>query len=1065
MNKTLYIYRASAGSGKTFTLALEYIKLLIATPSAYKHILAVTFTNKATAEMKERILSCLYGIANALPSSDDYMKRLCEEFPKLDAKSIRHRADTALKMILHDYTHFKIQTIDAFFQMVLRGLAKELELSGDMEITLDSQQLLKDSVDLLIKRLTPTSVEMGWLVEYIEEHLANDKSWKVRETIKTFAENIIKEEYQERGDTLRKQIEDNNGATLADYKNAVRKIERDIVERIKAIGERFFAIADANDLSMNDFAGKSRGLWGFFEKVQKGNLVEITEKSVMQKCIDAPEKVSERLSLAQCEEIATLIATQKAMYEKELHILNSCELSLARFHQLRLLNSIARTLQEENNKENRFLLAQTTYLLSRMINDSSTFIFEKIGSEISHIFIDEFQDTSKLQWQCFKVLLSEVMAHGTKNLIVGDVKQSIYRWRNSDWNILNHIENEFQEASVANYSKEAGTTNFRSERRVIEFNNALFTKATEVIRSNYYDKLGSRLEDLEKAYSDVAQNIPAKRDNKGYASIKMIKAGENGIKESMQQEIMETLEELLLNRNVRPGDITILIREKKYIEDIARLFNEKFADKGFSIVSDEAYKLSSSQAVKLLMSALRYLTVPEDKVNIIYLITAYNKFILKQELPADSFLQVGNHESLLPQTLTDKIESLKELPLYELIEQLVKTLKLNSINGSEAYIYSFLDYVSHYIDKGVSDTKEFIKVWNDELCDKTIPSGETDSVRIMTIHKSKGLEFHTVLLPFATWKLTGETHSAYKEKILWCHTEEEPFGMLDLLPVEFSGKMQNSIYTKEFNNEYLFQLVDNLNLLYVACTRASKNLFVFSESDSKKDYIGQLLAKVSEELALEGSAYDKEKQLFTYGEILPSIEKEVKSENPFTVKPQSESTRLFSYENRLTFRQSRNLTRFLTKDKAEEERLEYLILGEIMHNLLSKIVTGDELEREMKKMQMEGLISTQEEFKHIENIIRRAIKHPKGKEWFSGKYRLFNECTILFRQGEKHQQRRPDRVMVYGNEATVVDFKFGRENEEYIKQVQEYVRLLLQMGYENVKGYLWYIYSNKIIEI
>ena len=1066
MSKTLYIYRASAGSGKTFTLALEYIKLLILSPDAYRHILAVTFTNKATGEMKERIMSCLFGIANSLPSSNEYMRRLAEEFPQYDEEKIRHRADIALKKILHDYTHFKIQTIDAFFQTILRGLAKELELSGDIEITLDSKKLLEDSVNKLIKRLTPTSAEMGWLVEYIEEHLANDKSWKVRDTIKRFAENIIKEEYQERGAVLRQQIEENNGALLADYRKAVRKIEEDIVARTKKLGNRFFEIAEVNALSVDDFAGKSRGgLWGFFGKLREGTLVEITDKSTMQKCIDAPEKVSKKLSAAECNEIVALILSNRKMYDEEQKMLNSCELSLTRFHQLRLLNSIARTLQEENNRENRFLLAQTTYLLSKMIENSTAFIFEKIGGEINHIFIDEFQDTSKLQWQCFKVLLEEVMSRSSKHLIVGDVKQSIYRWRNSDWNILNNIEREFPAGTYDNYGNQQGTTNFRSERRVIEFNNALFTKATEIIRNSYYDKLGTRLEDLVKAYSDVAQSIPERRSNSGYAEVRMIEANDVTLKDAMLEETMLTLEELLLRHNVRPGNITILLREKKYAPKIAALFNERFAQYNFSIVSDEAYKLSSSSAIVLLIAALRYIATPEDKINIVHLFTLYNKEILKKEVSTAELFMERDYLSLLPEKVVEELQMLRQMPLYELLERLIFILELNRIEGAEPYIYSFLDQVSNFIDKGATDIKEFVKLWDDELCEKTIPAGETESVRITTIHKSKGLEFHTVIVPFATWKLTGEVHTPLKERILWCKPNEEPFNGLDLLPIEFSSKMQNSIYDKEFNNEYLFQLVDNLNLLYVASTRASKNLFIISDAKSKKDNIGHLLLNLIDKLGLEGGKYDDEKKCFVYGDIMPSVDKEEKSDNPFTTKPQKESIELKSFDNRLTFRQSRNLARFLTREKAEEERLENLIRGEIMHNLLSRLTTGAEIEREMKRMQFEGLISSEEEYDYIKNLIEGAIALPDAKDWFSGKYKLFNECTILFKEGDKHQQRRPDRVMVYGKEATVVDFKFGRKNDEYKKQVKEYIHLLQQMGYENVNGYLWYVTKNEIIKI
>ncbi len=1065
MERKLYIYRASAGSGKTFTLAVEYIKLLIENPGAYKRILAVTFTNKATGEMKERILSQLYGIANALPSSETYMENLRQAFPEYDDTEIRHRAAIAMEMILHDYGHFRIQTIDAFFQMILRGLAKELELSGDMEITLDSSKLLNDAVDLLIKRLTPTSPEMAWLVEYIEEHLANDKSWRIRETIKKFAENILKEEYQERGEELRRQIEENNGAVLSEYRKTIRSIEKDIIARTKAIGKRFFDIAEANNLSVDDFYYKNSGIWSHFDKLQKGILIQPGARA--QQCMDSPSKISGKLSAAECEEIASLLAKNKTLADDELQTLNSCTLSLTRFHQLRLLNSIGKTLQEENTRENRFLLAQTTYLLSRMINNDTTFIFEKTGSEISHIFIDEFQDTSKLQWQCFKVLLQEVMAHGTTNLIVGDVKQSIYRWRNSDWNILNRIEEEFHKSSIANYTtatnkSATNTTNYRSDSRIVTFNNTLFETAARIIDESYKEDLGERLADLKRAYKDVVQALPEGKTQGGYVEMRMIDAEKENcdFDAAVYARLMTTLKELLCKHSVRPSDITILVRTKNVATEIARIFNETFG-KQFSIISDEAYRLSSSVAIKIIIAAMRYIVLPEDKINLLNLIDIYYKSVKKEDISLGTLFEHRNHEQLLPQEFIEQLPQLSQMPIYELLERLIVIFDLAQINGEEAFIYTFLDISSQSLSGKANDINSFLETWDNELLDKNVPAGATDSVRIMTIHKSKGLEFHTVIIPFATWKLTGDTRN-----IIWCSPKEEPFDNLSLIPVDCSKKMLESIYSEEYNHEYLFQLVDNLNLLYVACTRASSNLFIFSDANGKKDYISRLLATLIQNILPEGAVYNADEQILTYGEIVASKEKKnKKSDNPFIDKPINKKQPFVTYENRLNFRQSHNLARFLAKDKEEEERLEYLAQGELLHELLSKLSTGEELERQMTKLQMEGIIGAGKEYENIKRIIQRALANPRASEWFSGKYRLYNECTILFKNGEKHEQRRPDRVMVLNDEAIVVDFKFGKPRDEYSLQVQEYISLLKEMRYKNVQGYIWYVYTNKIEEV
>ena len=440
MDSSLKVYKASAGSGKTFTLAVEYIKLLVENPSAYRHILAVTFTNKATAEMKERILSQLYGISHSLPSSESYFNIVRASFPRLSDDEIRDRTDKALRMMLHDYSHFRVQTIDAFFQTILRGLARELELSGDVTITLDSNKLLEEAVDTLIKKLTPTSKEMLWLVEYIEEHISKDKSWRINEAVKDFAKNILSEVYQEKGEELRKEIDKNNGALLADYRKALNSIEKEILDTAHKCADRFFAIAKEAGLEMDDFYYKKSGIWNFFTKLKNDEFP--STNSYVNTCIETPDKISKSSALSTCarQEIISLVEQATAMREKNLPILNSCRLSTQRFHQLRLLNSIAKMLNEENNRENRFILAQTTYLLSKMITGCTSFIFEKIGAEIHHIFIDEFQDTSSLQWKNFKVLLHDAISRGNMCLVVGDVKQSIYRWRNSDWSILNNLE-------------------------------------------------------------------------------------------------------------------------------------------------------------------------------------------------------------------------------------------------------------------------------------------------------------------------------------------------------------------------------------------------------------------------------------------------------------------------------------------------------------------------------------------------------------------------------------------------------------------------------------------------
>ena len=1074
MEKTLYIYRASAGSGKTFTLAVEYIKLLIANPRAYRHTLAVTFTNKATGEMKERIMSQLYGIAHALPASERYFSIIADTYPTMGEEEIRKRAKEALHMLLHDYGHFRVQTIDAFFQSILRGLAKELELSGNMEIMIDGEKLLADTVDSLIRRLSPESKEMQWLVEYIKEHLENGKSWNVPSAIKDFAKNILKEEYQERGDKLRHMIESSNGKVLEEYRDTLRKVQENTINDIKRVGEEFFELAQSYNLDVQHFAGKSTGLWSVFQKFRNGDIPPMSKTT--EKCINDPSKVSSKLPQDQCLYIVQLI---NKVYTQHTKTLNNCAMSLKRFHQLRLLNSIADALHEDNMRENRFLLAETTYLLSRMIDNDTSFIFEKIGTEINHIFIDEFQDTSKLQWSCFKVLLYEVMSRGNFNLIVGDVKQSIYRWRNSDWNILNNIEAEFPKNTIGDYAgerlkssdKSTKTINYRSARNIVEFNNALFKCATEIITENYANDLKERLTDLKKAYSDVEQGTN-KREEKGYAEIRMLDCAnknKDGMYEASLAQLMETLDTLLNEKKLKPSDITILIRNNKDTEYIVEEFNNRFQQR-YSIVSESAYKLSSSAALHILTTAMRNVSHPDDTLNTIELITYYYRYVKNREIePSELYALKENTDSYLPAQYLEKRHTYVERPLNEITEQLICDFNLHGIEGETPYIYSFIDYTAQYIENGKCNITDFLQTWNDEISDKSIPVSEDNSVRIMTIHKSKGLEFHTVIIPFCFWKTTKEFHSTYKENLLWCQPHVDPYDKLPLLPIEYSSKMNDSIYSQEYNHETLFELVDNMNLLYVACTRASNNLFILSSTNTSADTTQLLLSRIIDNFPLQNTVYDSNNGVLTYGEIAGHEEKQEKQEesvnqNPFTMEEKRIEQRFLSYDNRLTSRQSHNLSRFLATDKEQIKESDYIDIGELLHEIMSHLITGEELERELARKQMEGLIATTEERNKISRLIRNALSHDNAKEWFSGKYTVINECSILHRDGEQKISR-PDRVMIKDDKAIVVDFKFARERDKYKTQVEEYMQKLRLMGFKEVEGYLWYLYSNRIIPV
>ena len=1079
MIKTLKVYKASAGSGKTFTLALEYIKLLVQNPYAYRSILAVTFTNKATAEMKERILGKLYGVANRSKSAKDYLEKVKQQMPQMSEEKIIERAKMAFDLIMHDYGHFRIQTIDAFFQTVLRGLAKELELSGDMEIAIERKEHLENAVDTFIRELDPEKKEIEQVVRYIDEQLESGNDWNVDKAIKSFANNILEEEYQERGELLRKQIDENNGKVLEEFRSSVKELKKEAENELKEIGNEFFALNVGR--SIDDFSGKSNGAWGFFEKLRDGKLPTVG------KTIDAMMKDASKISKIQqcCDVTSPLFDKYKAALKKR----TSCELALKHIHQLGLLNSIARTLKEENARENRFMLAETTHLLTTLIKENTTFIFEKIGTEIEHIFIDEFQDTSKLQWQCFEVLLKEILARGNYNLIVGDVKQAIYRWRNGDWKIMNNLSSyfkecgdiiEFESQETKIDGKDYKSVNYRSDRRIISFNNALYRSAITVIESTFKDDLGeSKLNEIRNAYSDVEQAYPLPTPGKnakpeqGSAEIRIIervkKTTEKEYEALVLDNLMSTLHILLEEKGVKPKDIAILVRTNGHIAKIVEAFKAEFHD--LKIVSDDAYKLSSSLTVSLAIAAMRYIATPEDKVNIANLLNLYNKVILKNDTPLEGYLSQGELIELLPLEFRSELEHMKGLPTYELIERLMAILNIESSKGEESYIYAFLDHVSQYINNKSADLTAVLTAWDEGLCDKCIPAESDDSIKAMTIHKSKGLEFHTVIMPFCDWKLTADERS-----LLWCEPKVEPFKKLSLLPIMSKSEMKDSVFAMDYNEEFMYQIVDNLNIIYVATTRAKSNLIIFTEERSSDSYhVWKLINHAVANMALNGSLQGMSEtdmelmKIYQYGEIVASKseEKSEKSEkeicdNPFESESVPLKTPLTFHDNRLEVKQSRELTRFLASED-EKKKLKDIAEGELMHMVMQEIETADDIDKALDRLMLQGVIDDAIRYKRIKNLVERALANPQATEWFNGEYKLYNECTILSRK--KDRARRPDRVMIKENEAVVVDYKFGWEKEEYEAQVKEYMELLAEMGYKNVRGYLWYVYKNQIKQV
>mgnify|MGYP000996227451 FL=1 len=1112
MEEHLTVYRASAGSGKTFTLAVEYISLLVKDPENYQHILAVTFTNKATQEMKMRILSQLYGIANSLQSSQQYFNKVKEKTNMPDAV-IRNNARAALTLLIHRYNNFRILTIDAFFQQVLRNLAHELGQTANLRVDLNNEEITEKAVDQMIESLEKGQPVLQWISTYINNSIEDDNGWNIIGKIKTFGTNIFKDFYKAHEANLKEQL--SNADDFKVYETTLRKRRNDIRKTFNSKARSILnEIKNANlDIPSN----YRSGLYKYLTDSAIAPLTNKPLKAGVLKANESPQNwTSSKCAKADKQQIQTLAAEVLSAQLSELIAYNndnwnefqSIQLTLSHLSELRLLHAIADAVDNLTKDTNRFMLSNTQALLKELIADSDTpFIFERIGARLKHVMIDEFQDTSTIQWQNFQVLLANCMAQElSQNLIVGDIKQSVYRWRQGDWGILNNIEKSFAHQKIR---LETLDYNYRSEKRIIDFNNAFWEQCVANTAKEVAQDDAEKAKIVQKAYEDVAQKTHKTTEN-GFVKISLYPR--EVMKDAVLEELIETIKELFNNGygGKNQSKIAILVRSKSNIQDIVNALLQSFGNE-INIVSDEAFRLDASLSVNIIVSAMHLLTHPDDVLTRGKLVKLYNQEVLKKPLTDTDLLvsinesnnidtknidkkerrklateqQMAKLNSQLPPEYVANRELLLGLPIVDLVDKLFMLFGLDQLEGQSSYICTLYDTLNDFLKDHTADIDDFINEWENSLSSKTIQSDEIEGIRIMTIHKSKGLEFDNVIIPFCNWEME-------KKGTLWCETKNKPapYNKLPLLPIDFSrDKLIGTVFEDDYKEEHFQNIVDNLNLLYVAFTRASKNLFVFGLRQGKttldniakgtppgnRSYAIELaLRQVSEQL--QGSLLSFPDDIgseihFEYGTLAPEThEKEhAVADNPFLIKPDKHIVSIATYPQAATFKQSNKSIEFVKgEDVDPSDRTRYIKIGNVLHQLFSTIYTTADIPARLNELEQQGIIYNDEiTSAQLRTRIEDAITNPQVQEWFSKRWQLYNECTILEynKDTNEMEEHRPDRVMTDGKEFVVVDFKFGKEREEYKKQVQQYMEILIRMGHKKVSGYLWYVVKNNVVEV
>lgn len=1048
------IYNASAGSGKTYRLAYKYVKDVIIEPLRYRHILAVTFTNKATEEMKSRILLQIDALASPQKKSP-YMEELKRELGYSE-ELIRRRALTARTLILHDYSRFTVLTIDTFFQRILRAFIHELGLDYNYNIELESSSLLAQSADAIVEDITSKAELHKWLLEFIEERIDQNKGWSITDGILALSREI---EGESNSDTLHNAPSKDQ---LRQFVNAIQRLCRASHTQFQSVANEALSAIEAAGLELSEFKGKSRSIAHYFASAAKSDTPPPPSKSVREGAHSinswatkgSPAESFSPTAMNQMERLLDI-------YDKNIKLWNTAPLIYENFRSFALLSDLYTRLKEVCDEQNIMLLSQTKTILSKFIqNNDAPFIFEKVGNRFERFMIDEFQDTSLKEWGNFLPLLQNAMSQSEDNsvLLVGDIKQSIYRWRGGDWRIL-HSEAR-QALGTEDTSVVSLQDNWRSMSNVVEFNNNII----DSIVNNENSYLNST---LEAALAQESITLPLKAElhdmlRSAYTDHKQIprkgKAGDGFVEITTFTQTPPVIERIkgALDRGYRPCDILVLTRSKSQGVRIAAMlleFKEQNRDERyrFDVMTQESLTVGYAPISGFVIANMSLAIDPTDK---------------KQRAVYNHFLKRDGYDAELPESELLFLKSLRMMGIEEVFESITIHHDLSSRSDSIAYLQALHDLIINFSSSRISDLPLFIKWWNEKGANKSLTIERSDSaIEITTIHKAKGLERDVVIIPYCDWSLNPKS-SGQSPSIVWAHGSQEA-EELGLFPIRFKSTMGNSLYSKDYYREMVYSHIDNINLLYVALTRAAESLHIFIPNKSgkrktefKNNNVGDIiLASITESgdeaaiTELQGTTQHSEDGLsYLFG-----------NQPMASTKENHSSQRLHIMDRYPTSKCNLQLRLPSKRYREDSDEFDARHEGILLHKCFESANTLEDILRSIKVMEQNGAL-TPHEAQSVELKVKESMKDPLVKEWFCHDWdTIRNEADIIL--PNSISTRRPDRVMIQGDRVVVVDYKFGElHTRSHQKQMCTYMSLMSQMGYNHVEGYIWYIKSGEVVE-
>lgn len=1036
------IYDASAGSGKTYTLVKEYLKIILSSPKndAYRNILAITFTNKAVHEMKGRIVGSLSEFAKEEPSAKamDLMEDLSRE-TGLSVIKIKTKSQNIIKHLIHNYAAFDISTIDKFTHKVIRAFAHDLNLPMTFEVTLDTENLLIEAVDAIIAQAGQDETLTKLLIDFTMEKTDDDKSWDVSREILETGRLVLNE-------NNRNEIIHFNDKTIEEFVGIKKKMQA-LCEELESENEQSaieaLSLIDKNGIDLKSF---SRGTFpNHLESIRDGKFNPRNKTFHEFDDIAINKTASDRVLIENI--IPELLQILDKIY-KNFEKRDFYKAFLKNITPLSLLNTVSNELAKIQSEQNVLSISEFNAIIHREIqNQPAPFIYERLGERYRHFFIDEFQDTSEMQWQNLIPLIDNALSgqddFGNKGtlMIVGDPKQSIYRWRGGKAEQFIELSKDLNPFNNPDKAIKHLDTNYRSYSEVIDFNNAFF----KLISTEFSN------EDYKNLYENHSfQNTNSKKG--GYVHISFLPViekndftDEDEVIEKSDLYVLATLNTIqkVLREGFEYKDIVILTRKRDQGIAIANYLTEQ----NIPLLSSETLMIQNATEVRLIIHLLKYLNNSVDleaKANFLHFLGNGKEI----GMPIHDFIAEGMNQKLendfekwlLTFDVSLSFEDIRKKSLYEAVEIIISKFILPS--EGNAYVQYFLDIVLERDIRNQAGIVDFLSYWDKNVEKFSIPSPEgNNAVRIMTIHKSKGLEFPVVIMPFAE-----EDYNRKPKDKLWLDTEEVDLGVPKALidnssAVEGFGESASVV----FNLKKQEELLDNINVLYVALTRAEEQLYIISQSVKQRkdgDFPNNMASFFIKFLIHKG-IYDPEKLEYEFGD---SKKLSVSGKTLDVLKTIPVVSEVLNPKNiKIAQREA------LMWGTHQQEAIAY---GNIVHEILAFVKDRSDIDLAIAKAIENGLI-TYDQKEIVCKTLQEIVSHPEISVCFDGENAVLNEQTIVQKHGKT---LKPDRIVLTRNmEAYLLDYKTGAKNPKYVHQIQEYQNAVEDLGYKVLKRALVYI--------